>query len=168
MARVHGPLHSDTAQGSIGRQLTYRRGRHATTVVRYSFPGQRTQTTPTAAQLAVRARTKEIMAAWKSAGAVNRATWAEPAQGANIPPGAFFQRFNFKRMSEGHSLSLIYPPPPPAPAYRPVLAGSPAPEPSLPRRLRPPTRLLQLPGMAKEHANQRILDPPQHATPLRA
>jgi hypothetical protein len=110
MPKVTGPLHSDHADGTVNKQLTYKKARRGGTVCKYSYPGSVKPFTPSASQLAVRARTGQIMKAWKALTTADKATWNAEATARNLQPINFFQQINFRRLAAGETLTNVYPP----------------------------------------------------------
>lgn len=129
MATVKGPLHSEEAHGTVGKQLTYRKTKRGHTVTAHNYPGSRNTSTPSTAQTTVRAATRLIMKTWPTLTPTEKATWTAAAIAAPRQPINFFQQINFARLAAGKLLSRSYPPPPPAAAYRTVTATSGTPYP---------------------------------------
>jgi hypothetical protein len=123
MATVTGPLHSDQASGTIAAQLTYRRSKRGTTVTAYSRPGSVNPFAATEAQLAVQARTKEIMQTWPTLSPTQQATWDALAVPLNVARINAFQQTNFLRMSQGQALTPVWPPEAPPAAELLIYSG---------------------------------------------
>ena len=104
MATITGPLHSDRADGSVNKQLTFKETKRGATVCRYSYPGSRNPFTPNAAQRAIRQRTGTIMKAWRTLSQAEQDTWIEPAHDRELEPINLFQIINFKRLTDGLDL----------------------------------------------------------------
>lgn len=108
MATVTGPLHSDQVRGTIAKRLTYKEHRGRCTIAAYSFPGSKTPYTPSASQLTIRARTGQIMKAWRTLTLEQQDTWTEPANERELQPINLFQIVNFRRLADGLELAQTY------------------------------------------------------------
>lgn len=124
MAITRGPLHSDSARGSIGKQLTFRRHPRGTVVTKYSFPGSVNSFTPSAEQELVRTRTKEIMQAWPLLSPEEQASWIPPSMIEGVQPINSFFALNFERLSAGLEIAISYPPPLPSSLIQIYTPGS--------------------------------------------
>lgn len=80
MARVKGPLMSMEASGNVAGQLQFRGNRHGTHVYRPTDPRQQNQGQATQKQTAVRARYRQINAAWNAMSAPERDDWNATAE----------------------------------------------------------------------------------------
>lgn len=93
MATVSGPLHSDSASGSVIKQLTFQKSRRGHIVRGYNKPGSLQPFAPSAAQLALRAQTKAIMQEWAVLTTEQQSTSsAWPRAGASFNAMSFCRR----------------------------------------------------------------------------
>jgi len=116
MVKVIAPLHSTTAQGSLARQLTYRRGPHGTTVTK--FPGH-PKPRPPALQLnaILMPRLRGFLRGW---GFDSDATWDQLAIPRKMTRAQTSLSVNLPRLKRGEYLKSspdrqpteIYPPEP--------------------------------------------------------
>lgn len=114
MAIVRGPLHSDRASGSVAKALTFRHTNGQATcrkIGRRSAPLSEEQTLHHAAF-------SMLSAAWRTASAADRLTWAALADPDKISHYAAYMRYNFARMADGLATTTVYPP-----AEGPVVAA---------------------------------------------
>lgn len=80
MARVTGPLFSESASGRIGTALLFRGGPAGPRVSRPPDPRRTNQGPPSEAQAAVRARYSEAAAAWRALAPAERERWNADAR----------------------------------------------------------------------------------------
>lgn len=134
MPTVKGPLHSDTAIGSIGKQIAFQRTPRGYRATKYSKPGSVRKTEPTANQLAHRAQFAALVALWKTATSEDLKSWDTLAIPALTSRYAEFTRCNWQRIKDGLPPTTAYtttpppPPPPPINAYVTPFPNVPTPD----------------------------------------
>lgn len=109
MPRINGPLHSDSATGSVANAYTFRKSRRGNICVKKSKPSG----FPTALQTAVRTFTGRLMHDWKALDDSAKASWHDRADVLAISPINAYLQENYSRRHRG--LSTI--------AYCPTAAG---------------------------------------------
>ena len=122
MPTVKGPLHSDTAIGSIGKQIAFQRTRRGYRACKHCEPGSVTKTEPSENQLAHRVQFAALATLWNGASTEDRASWDALATPALTSRYAEFTRCNWQRIKDGLPPTTAYtttpPPPPPPPPER--------------------------------------------------
>jgi hypothetical protein len=94
MATATHPLYSNAARGSIARTLTYRTTNGRNVVSQHPHASR----SHTAAQLAIRARTKIVAQTWATLTPDDKASWKQlAARTRDVPFNAFF-RTNWQRL----------------------------------------------------------------------
>jgi len=66
MAKIQGPLHSDSANGAFGKSMIFRKGKKGTTLARYYKPGIVNKFTPSQAQVDLRTNYGLAVEAWRA------------------------------------------------------------------------------------------------------
>jgi hypothetical protein len=114
MAYVKNPLHSQSASGQLAKTLTFQTYKRRTYVKKYSVPGNtpgHEKMNQTTAQLALQARTKELMQHWPDISPTDQATWNELAARTHILPINAYLRENFRLAALGQPDTDTYPAP---------------------------------------------------------
>lgn len=113
MARVMGPLHSESASGQLAKTTIFQTKGRNTYVRKYAVPGNTTGTSKmnqTAAQLAHQAQFKAIAEAWTSADITDQITWDVIAIPEKITRYNAYTRENWKRVLSGREITTVWPP----------------------------------------------------------
>jgi hypothetical protein len=84
MAKVKGPMHSDSAGGQFGKNMIFRSGKKGTVVTGYYKPGSAKKFTLSEAQLAQRQKYGEAVEAWRALTNEEREIFNENAKAQNI------------------------------------------------------------------------------------
>jgi len=132
MAIVKGPLHSESAQGQIGKTLIYQESMGRSIVKSYAVPGNTPgfdKMNQTAGQLAVQAQTKALMQHWLDISPTDQATWDALAVPARISRINAYLKENYRRLRGGEPLLDGWPDIYSTLTALIVTAGSPAPDP---------------------------------------
>jgi hypothetical protein len=109
MATVSGPLHSDSASGSVFKQLTFQKSRRGHIVRGYNMPGSLQPFAPSASQLALRAQTKAIMQEWAVLTTEQKSTWNALAESRGILACNVFLQENTKRLAADLEITPVWP-----------------------------------------------------------
>lgn len=132
MAIVKGPLHSESAQGQIGKTLIYQESMGRSIVKSYAVPGNTPgydKMNQTAGQLAVQAQTKALMQHWLEISPTDQATWDALAVPARISRINAYLKENYRRIRGGEPLLDGWPDIYSTLVAAVVTAGDPAPNP---------------------------------------
>ncbi|HUW85011.1 MAG TPA: hypothetical protein VMZ31_19695 [Phycisphaerae bacterium] len=132
MAIVKGPLHSESAQGQIGKTLIYQESMGRSIVKSYAVPGNTPgfdKMNQTAGQLAVQAQTKALMQHWLSISPTDQATWDALADPERITRINAYLKENYRRLRGGEPLLDGWPDIYSTITALIVTAGTPAPNP---------------------------------------
>jgi hypothetical protein len=84
MAKVKGPMHSDSAGGQFGKNMIFRSGKKGTVVTKYYKPGSAKKFTLSEAQIAQRTKYGEAVEAWRALTNEEREIFNENAKAQNI------------------------------------------------------------------------------------
>lgn len=90
MAKVNGPLHSQSASGSIGQAVTFRKSPHGTVALKHSFPGSRESFTPSGAQLLQRLFYGQMVEAWHNLTPEAKAVYTEAGHKVSLNGWQYF------------------------------------------------------------------------------
>lgn len=131
MARVTGPLHSNTASGQLAKTLIFQTYRGRSYAKKYAVPGNTPgfdKPNQSPAQLAVQALTKSLMQHWPEISTEDQATWDALAIPQRIERVNAYLKYNYARNAVGLDPTDVYPP---GPEYLPplkVVTGEPTPD----------------------------------------
>ena len=119
MPRVTSPLFSVSAQGSIGKCITYRNSPRGAICRKWAQPTG----LPSANQIAVRDFTGERMNHWPLISTEDQASWFLLALERNIEPINAYLQVNWERHLQAKSLTDFYPPVDVPPVYSLTVTG---------------------------------------------
>lgn len=97
MAKVNGPLFSQSAHGHFRRRLCFRRHSRGSIVTNYSRPTG----APSTAQSEHRAAVAALMGVWSTLTPSQQASWIPSAESLRIPPNLAFFSENWRRIKLG-------------------------------------------------------------------
>ena len=66
MAKVKGPLHSDSASGAVGKNITFRHSKNGSVVTGFYFPGSFKKVSASSAQILQRTKYRLGLDLWNS------------------------------------------------------------------------------------------------------